>query len=150
MSRSNFARDAQVREFRALALPVVTLGPVQDPRDTDWRDKALCTQVDPDMFFPEPYQAGAQAKAVCKGCEVRTPCLEFALEHGEPEGIWGGLNPQERRKLRVRQIADGIRVPLCKARLHRMTVENTYRYPNGVKTCRACKAARATGRQVAA
>lgn len=150
MSRSNTARNAQIREFRALVLPVVTLRPVQDPRDLDWRSRALCTQVDPDAFFPEPYQTGAEAKAVCKGCEVRAECLEFALEHEEPEGIWGGLGPQERRRLRARQVTEGIRIPLCKARLHRMTPGNTYRYPNGVKTCQACKSDRQAERGVAA
>ncbi|TMR13807.1 WhiB family transcriptional regulator [Nonomuraea turkmeniaca] len=42
------------------------------------------------------------AKAICAGCPVRGDCLRWALEHGERWGIWGGLNPRERRHLRRR------------------------------------------------
>jgi len=37
---------------------------------------------------------------VCKGCEVREQCLDYALANGEKFGIWGGLSERERRRLR--------------------------------------------------
>ena len=39
------------------------------------------------------------AKQVCVACTVRAQCLQFALAHAEPHGIWGGLTPQEREQL---------------------------------------------------
>jgi WhiB family redox-sensing transcriptional regulator len=56
--------------------------------------------VDPDLFFPERGASTREAKAVCRGCEVRDECLEYALDQGEKFGIWGGLSERERRRVR--------------------------------------------------
>lgn len=74
-------------------------------RPEKWMRYALCTQVDPDLFFPE--RGGdmgrvADAKAVCEACDVRAQCLAYAMRRGEDEGIWGGLAPRQRLALRRR------------------------------------------------
>lgn len=75
-----------------------------------WRSLAACRAVDPELFFPVgtgvPAALQAQkAKAVCRACPVREPCLEWALRSGEGSGIWGGTDPDERRALmRRRQV----------------------------------------------
>ena len=38
------------------------------------------------------------AKRVCAQCEVREQCLNWAIEHDERFGIWGGMSERERRK----------------------------------------------------
>ena len=65
-----------------------------------WQEEANCLGVDPDLFFPERGASTREAKAVCRGCEVRVDCLEYALAHGEKFGIWGGLSERERRRVR--------------------------------------------------
>jgi hypothetical protein len=50
--------------------------------------------------FPEKGGSTASAKKVCFSCEVRQTCLEYALEHDERFGIWGGLSERQRRRLR--------------------------------------------------
>ena len=65
-----------------------------------WQDRALCAQTDPEAFFPEKGGSTREAKRVCRGCEVRAECLEYALEHDERFGIWGGLSERERRRLK--------------------------------------------------
>jgi WhiB family transcriptional regulator, redox-sensing transcriptional regulator len=65
-----------------------------------WQERANCLGVDPDLFFPERGASTREAKGVCRGCEVRLECLEYALEHGEKFGIWGGLSERERRRVR--------------------------------------------------
>ena len=65
-----------------------------------WQENANCLGVDPDLFFPERGASTREAKAVCRGCEVREDCLEYALAHGEKFGIWGGLSERERRRVR--------------------------------------------------
>jgi WhiB family redox-sensing transcriptional regulator len=76
----------------------VLLEPVED-RD-DWRDLALCAEVDPDMFFPEKGGSTRDAKKVCATCEVVAECLEDALRKDERFGIRGGKSERERRKLK--------------------------------------------------
>jgi WhiB family redox-sensing transcriptional regulator len=65
-----------------------------------WQDLALCAQTDPEAFFPEKGGSTREAKRVCRACEVRQECLEYALEHDERFGIWGGLSERERRRLK--------------------------------------------------
>lgn len=65
----------------------------------DWRDLALCAQTDPDSFFPGKGESPRPAKRVCAACEVRTECLQYALDRGERFGVWGGLSERERRVL---------------------------------------------------
>lgn len=74
-----------------------------DPLPEDsWQSEALCSQTDPDAFFPEQGSSGGDAKSICASCPVRQECLEYALENDERFGIWGGLSELERRRLRKR------------------------------------------------
>ncbi len=65
----------------------------------EWQAKALCSQTDPEAFFPEKGGSTRDAKKVCTECEVKVECLEYALANQERFGIWGGLSERERRKL---------------------------------------------------
>jgi WhiB family transcriptional regulator, redox-sensing transcriptional regulator len=70
------------------------------PAADQWQDRALCAQTDPEAFFPEKGGSTREAKKICLGCEVRHECLDYALEHDERFGIWGGLSERERRRLK--------------------------------------------------
>ncbi|NJQ03935.1 WhiB family transcriptional regulator [Streptomyces zingiberis] len=74
---------------------------------TDWRERALCAQTGPEFFFPVPGGSTREAKQVCRACEGRVECLEYALENDERFGVWGGLSEKERRRLR-RSRRDGV------------------------------------------
>jgi WhiB family redox-sensing transcriptional regulator len=76
------------------------LNPDLHQAERGWQERANCLGVDPDLFFPERGASTREAKAVCRGCEVRSECLEYALQHGEKFGIWGGLSERERRRVR--------------------------------------------------
>lgn len=65
----------------------------------DWRDTALCPEVDSELFFPEKGESSRDAKQVCGQCEVVAECLEYALQTEQKYGIWGGLSVKERRRL---------------------------------------------------
>lgn len=69
------------------------------PAPPEWTERAVCAQTDPEEFFPEKGGSTRQAKAVCRGCEVRTQCLAYAVARGERFGVWGGLSERERRAL---------------------------------------------------
>jgi WhiB family transcriptional regulator, redox-sensing transcriptional regulator len=69
-------------------------------QEASWQERALCAQVDPELFFPEKGGTAREAKKVCRACEVRAECLEFSLQHDQRSGVWGGLSERERRKLK--------------------------------------------------
>lgn len=66
-----------------------------------WQDRALCATTDPEVFFPHDKSPDGDAKSVCLSCRVREQCLEYALEHDERFGVWGGLSARERRLRRL-------------------------------------------------
>ena len=74
--------------------------PAGIPVPPDWTELALCAETDPEAFFPEKGGSTREAKSVCRSCEVRAECLEFALENDERFGIWGGMSERERRRLK--------------------------------------------------
>jgi WhiB family redox-sensing transcriptional regulator len=75
---------------------------VGDDNPLAWQADSLCTQTDPEAFFPEKGGSTRDAKRICAECTVRTECLEYALANDERFGIWGGLSERERRKFRRR------------------------------------------------
>lgn len=79
-----------------------------------WADRAACTGTDPELFFPADGERGharthreAQAKAVCARCDVRAECLTYAVETKQRDGVWGGLNEDQRRPLIAFTITNG-------------------------------------------
>ena len=77
---------------------------VDDGNPLAWQADSLCAQTDPEAFFHEKGGSTRDAKKICGSCEVRSECLEYALENDERFGIWGGLSERERRKLRKRAV----------------------------------------------
>lgn len=64
-----------------------------------WADWAVCAETDPEAYFVEKGGSTRPAKRVCAGCPVREECLDYALEHDEAFGVWGGLSARERRNI---------------------------------------------------
>ena len=61
---------------------------------------AACLGADPEIFYVEKGGSSAEAKSICKKCPVEDQCLDYALEHHELHGIWGGRSQPELRILR--------------------------------------------------
>jgi WhiB family transcriptional regulator, redox-sensing transcriptional regulator len=76
--------------------------------DLSWQDAALCAQSDAEAWFPEKGGSIRQPKMICRACPVRDECLDYALEHGERFGIWGGLTERERRPLLAAHASKGL------------------------------------------
>jgi WhiB family redox-sensing transcriptional regulator len=92
-------QEVPVAEVIPLGAGLLGVG-VDDAGELAWQDSALCAQTDPEAFFPEKGGSTREAKKVCRTCDVRAECLEYALEHDERFGIWGGLSERERRRLK--------------------------------------------------
>lgn len=73
--------------------------------DYSWRNRAVCRDTDPELFFPvgttgQALLQIAKAKGVCCQCPVKDECLDFAMETNQDTGIWGGFSEDERRQMR--------------------------------------------------
>lgn len=86
--------------------------------EQDWRSLAACRSEDTVIFFPSPavpmgrpttYRGPdpyAAARVVCRRCDVSLECLMFALDNRQDDGMWGGKDEDERRRiLRTRREA---------------------------------------------
>ena len=77
-----------------------------DSRAERW-SRAACSTADPELFFPissagPAVQQVKRAKAICARCEIRRACLDYAIDAGPIQGVWGGTTERERRLLRQR------------------------------------------------
>lgn len=68
--------------------------------ESTWQDRALCAEVDADMFFPDSDRDAAAAVQVCSRCDVRRRCLEYAISNDVRYGVWGGLTERDRDLIR--------------------------------------------------
>lgn len=92
-----------VRSVRRVKMPKSRAGYGGVPA---FRNEAECGGCEPDLFYPNggyalDVQAAVKAqseaaKALCRRCPVREPCLEWALSVPEKFGIWGGMTEDER------------------------------------------------------
>lgn len=93
MTRISWNSPKQVRDLFTLMDAIENL-PIAD----------VSCKNDPDLFFMEDVHNGqvsnAIAKEACQRCPVMVQCGQYATEHNEVYGIWGGLTPAERKKIR--------------------------------------------------
>lgn len=113
----------------------------------DWRDRAACLGVNPELFFPagsgdDSYHTTGNdeinaVKKICRMCPVRAACLDEALARGERWGIWGGTTAAERRgTARVRtKVAAG----MCPNGRHPWTGANVRHDRRGGVYCVECR-----------
>lgn len=119
---------------------------------------ALCTAVEPEVFFPDPedHEAAALAKGLCAQCPVREVCLAVALaSEGDAKvytrfGIWGGKDPRERyaisRRDRNTDVNNARRPVECGTR--RGYQQHQRRGEVAYAACRLANAARSRRRRV--
>ena len=70
----------------------------------NWLTRAACRHLPTDWWYPPaPITPAAtvnmhRAKRICATCPVTDQCLEAGMD--EDYGIWGGLSPKQRRRIR--------------------------------------------------
>lgn len=66
-----------------------------------------CMVSDPEAWFVNTFKGRSRevvnAKRLCEACPVKSECLAYALANPELHGIWGGLTPRERSRLRAKR-----------------------------------------------
>jgi WhiB family redox-sensing transcriptional regulator len=129
---------------------------VWKPANTlDWQIDSLCAKAEHtnsrDWFFSKEPKEKYDAKNLCFGCPVRKKCLQWALEHRQIWGIWGGKDEVEiRRALSVSYKGEEARrrrfpnCPYCSARPSKLQTSSV-EVPGGgrwtvakIITCTSC------------
>ena len=68
-----------------------------------WESAHCANTIFPDLFFPtsleEVEASEPRIQAICKNCPVRQECLQLALDNKDFNGYFGGVSPEERRKM---------------------------------------------------
>lgn len=129
---------------------------IDSDRASEWRDRAVCADADPEIFTPLPADVATilDALSYCDRCPVKAACLADAFEHGDLHTIRGGQTPEERAAVLRQKAADkptsgrgfaaaraaraDKRGGKCGNGLHEMTPENTYTH-NGYSVCAPCR-----------
>jgi len=70
------------------------------PEYDHWEKQGLCTQIDPELFFPDVGKPSKYAKSICNDCSVCAKCLIVALDNPSLVGVWGGTTQRERANMR--------------------------------------------------
>lgn len=121
----------------------------------EWQKDALCSrrehQKHRDWFFSKIPRERYDAKNICFSCPVRRQCIQWALEHRQIWGVWGGKDEMEiRRALSVSYTGEEAKrrrypnCPYCSARPSKLETSSV-EVPGGgrwttakVVTCTAC------------
>lgn len=106
-----------------------------EPADNlDWQKDSLCAKPvnreSIDWFFSSNQEERYKARNLCHGCPVRQQCLQWALEHRQIWGVWGGRDEVDiRRALSVSYAGEEIRrrrfpnCPYCSARPQKLRTD---------------------------
>ena len=66
-----------------------------------WMKDAACKGLPVRVFFPlKAHSPPPTTRELCAGCPVGDQCLVYAVTMNEQHGVWGGLLPKERRRVR--------------------------------------------------
>jgi len=60
-----------------------------------------CRTTDPEIFFSLSSTDRAIAIALCTECPLRVPCAQYALDHPDLRGVWGGTTAADRRSFQT-------------------------------------------------
>lgn len=106
------------------------------PADSlEWQQDGSCAQTENadarDWFFSSDFSEKYKAKNLCHGCPVRRDCLQWALEHRQIWGVWGGRDEIDiRRTLSVSYKGEETRrrrfpnCPFCTARPSKLETDS--------------------------
>jgi WhiB family redox-sensing transcriptional regulator len=76
-------------------------------RDDTWQTRGECNGVPQSVMFPERGESHKRALSYCAVCEVRTQCLDYAMDNNIKHGVWGGKSERQRRAIRRNRRLDG-------------------------------------------
>lgn len=84
--------DEYVPDYAAIAA-------MQSKTGNKWMERAAC-KGKTNLMFPKEHKDItyiAEARALCRECPVKTPCLAYALQYptADIHGVWAGLTSRQ-------------------------------------------------------
>ena len=64
-----------------------------------WMADGKCADLNPSLFFPSDGNGVEGAKKICASCDMKIPCLEYALRNRVDHGVSGGASELQRRRI---------------------------------------------------
>lgn len=67
-------------------------------RTENWKVQGICTPANDDILFSTERRGRARdkaltkAKELCGRCPVSPDCYQWAVDHGQRHGVWGGVD----------------------------------------------------------
>jgi WhiB family transcriptional regulator, redox-sensing transcriptional regulator len=68
-------------------------------------ENPLCRETSPESFYPDKGEDKTHirlVRSICGRCSHQAECAEWGITK-EAHGIWGGLSPSERRRIRMKR-----------------------------------------------
>lgn len=98
----------------------------------DW-SQAVCVGADDVAdFYEDEHRQAIVAEVYCTFCPIKIECAQYAIDHNEEFGVWGGLTEGVRRKMYSKR--NRVKCPSC---LSHDVARNTFT-DDGVEVCRSC------------
>lgn len=66
-------------------------------------EDAACIGTDTESFFVDGFDTSGlkAARRICANCPAMDRCADYAIRNDDGYGLWGGLMPKERQRIRV-------------------------------------------------
>jgi WhiB family transcriptional regulator, redox-sensing transcriptional regulator len=96
MAKSKTPKVTSSTEYETDYIKVAAM---QSKSGNKWMDRAAC-KGKTNLMFPKEHKDItyiAEARALCRECPVRTPCLAYALQYptADIHGVWAGLTSRQ-------------------------------------------------------
>jgi len=97
---------------------------------------------DPDKWFSGSTGVQGEAKAICRLCPFKKPCLQLALDNKEEWGVWGGTTPAQRSLIQGKNLTKAtLKCLLCRKKDLNAQLVQDETHPSRQKgsiTCENC------------
>jgi hypothetical protein len=111
-------------------------------RDEEWKAGAACAGKPTEWWYPHRGDRGRQANEICASCPVAVECDDYATEHRDVFGIWGGVSGRARRR-KLQGLPDKPRFVTRKPIPHGTDAGYAAHHRRDEVSCEACRVAHA-------
>lgn len=106
--------------------------------EEDWKLDAACRGKPTEWWYPQRGDKAHRAHLICADCPVRTECDEYATQHRDTHGVWGGVSGRARRRT-LQGLPEKPRFVTRKPIAHGTDAGYAAHHRRGEEPCQPCK-----------